>query len=68
MGNELLIGVIAVAGLPLCFYLLCVMPNASHCFSCKASLSIYRQKTYHQKFNGKEQEICKRCYSRSHKR
>ena len=63
MDNQVLIILLGVLGLPVCFYFLAIMPNAMHCDSCKAPLSMHRQKTYHRKFDGQEQEICKQCYS-----
>jgi hypothetical protein len=62
MDNQVLIILLGVIGLPICLYLLAIMPNATHCYSCKAPLSMHRQKTFHRKIDGQEQEICKRCY------
>lgn len=63
-GNELAIIVVALIGLPLCLFLLIKMPNASRCSSCGVSLNVHRQKSYHSILEGKNAEVCERCYKR----
>jgi hypothetical protein len=63
-GNEGVIIGLAIVGLPLLLYLYIIMPKDRHCNECDAELSPHRQKTFHSQVNGKNKEICKRCYTR----
>jgi hypothetical protein len=63
-GNEGLIFILAVIGLPVLLYLYIKMPKDKNCNRCGAELSSYRQKTFHCLINGEDKEICKRCYTR----
>ncbi len=62
-GNENLIVALAVIFLPALAVLLFIMPNDRNCNLCQSRLSSHRQLTYHWKIDGKEKEICKRCYN-----
>jgi hypothetical protein len=64
-GNEPFIIALAIIGLPLLAALYFLMPKDTHCNSCKSSLSMHRQKTYHLMLGGQEKEVCKRCYSKT---
>jgi hypothetical protein len=66
-GNEVLLIGIAIVFLPVLIILFFIMPNDSNCNSCRSQLSMYRQHTYHWKIDGKEKEICKKCYNRKAK-
>ncbi|MGO2236027.1 MAG: 3'-5' exonuclease [Marinomonas sp.] len=61
-GNELAIIVVALIGLPLCLFILIKMPNANRCSSCGVSLNVHRQKSYYSILEGKNAEVCERCY------
>jgi len=63
-GNDIMIIILAVIGLPLLLFMYIIMPKDKNCNDCKAELSPHRQKTYHCKINDEDKEICKHCYSR----
>ncbi|QBJ63660.1 3'-5' exonuclease [Pseudoalteromonas sp. DL-6] len=61
-GNEEIIIILAIIGLPICLWALIKMPNASKCGSCGLPLNMHRQKTYHSVIENKNVELCKTCY------
>lgn len=61
-GNEEIIIILAIIGLPICLWALIKIPNASKCGSCGLPLNMHRQKTYHSVIENKNIELCKACY------
>ena len=61
-GNEEIIILLAIIGVPICLWALIKMPNATKCGSCGRPLNMHRQKTYHSVIDSKNVELCKACY------